>query len=67
MAVQVTFGLALLLNLVEAVAEPRFAGWMALRVLVAVAFIVALLGWAALWFTARRARSERGDAPEPDA
>ncbi|MEU6572202.1 hypothetical protein [Streptomyces parvulus] len=54
----VTFAIALLLNLVEAVWDPDGQPWLILRIAVSILFGLALVAYIVLWF---RRRSEKSD------
>lgn len=54
MVLTVTFGLALVLNLVETLWDPDGQAWLILRIIVSVLFGVALVGYIALWLRQRR-------------
>lgn len=54
----VTFAIALLLNLVEAVWDPDGQPWLILRIAVSIIFGLALVSYIALWF---RRRSEKSN------
>lgn len=53
-ALLVTFCLALLLNLAEALWDPDGQPWLILRIAMSVLFIVTLAGCIALWLRQRR-------------
>lgn len=50
----VTFGFALILNLVEALWDPDGQPWLVLRITVSVLFGVSLVAFIALWLAQRR-------------
>lgn len=52
-----SYGVALAMNLVDAVVNPGGAFWWGTRLLVTVAFIVSVLAYVALWLVERRRRS----------
>jgi membrane protein implicated in regulation of membrane protease activity len=53
-ALSITFGLAVLLNLADALWGLPGAAWLTVRIVVSVLFTIALIVFIALWFSRRR-------------